>query len=75
VLASWIAMLPGSLLYVYIGAAGAQVAESAAGAGSWGKTGLQVVGLLATLAVTILVTRMARRALKEAGGAADTTAV
>ncbi len=74
VLASWVAMLPGSLLYVYIGAAGAQVAESATGAGSWGKTGMQVVGLLATLAVTLLVTRMARRALKEAGGAVETGA-
>jgi len=66
VLASWVAMIPGSLLYVYIGAAGAQVAESASGAGSWGQTALQVAGLLATLAVTILVTRIARRALKEA---------
>jgi len=74
VLASWVAMIPGSLLYVCIGAAGAQVAESASGAGSWGKTAMQVAGLLATLAVTILVTRIARRALKEAQAPEETEA-
>ncbi|MFQ5680371.1 MAG: VTT domain-containing protein [Gemmatimonadota bacterium] len=72
VLASLVAMLPGTLLYVYLGVAGAGVAEAASGAADWGKTVLQVVGLLATLAVVLLVTRVARRELKRAtadGGA------
>ena len=68
VFASWIAMLPGTLLYVYLGAASVDVAEAATGAANWGKTALQVVGLLATLAVTVLITRIARKALKEAAG-------
>ena len=66
--ASWIAMLPGTLLYVYLGAASVDVAEAATGDANWGKTALQVVGLLATLAVTVLITRIARKALKEAAG-------
>ena len=71
VLASWVAMLPGSLLYVYIGAAGAQAAEAATGAGSWGKTAAQGVGLAATLLVTVLITRVARKALREAQAESD----
>ena len=47
---------------------GVDVAEAATGAANWGKTALQVVGLLATLAVTVLITRIARKALKEAAG-------
>jgi uncharacterized membrane protein YdjX (TVP38/TMEM64 family) len=69
VLTSWVAMLPGTVLFVYLGAAGAQVADSVTGAGSWARTVLQVVGLMATLAVTVLITRVARRALREGSGA------
>lgn len=68
VLASWAAMLPGTLLYVYLGAAGAQVAEAATGAAGWGRTALQVLGLLATLGVAWMAARIARRALREAAG-------
>jgi uncharacterized membrane protein YdjX (TVP38/TMEM64 family) len=67
VLASGVAMLPGTLLYVYIGAVGAQAAQAASGAGSWGRTMIQVVGLLATIAVTVVIARIALRALKQAG--------
>jgi len=66
VLASWIAMLPGTLLYVYLGSAGAQVAQSATGAVDWGRTALQVLGLAATLAVVVIAGRIATRAVKEA---------
>ncbi len=62
--ASAVAMLPGTLLYVYIGVAGAEVAAAATGAASWGRTALQVLGLLATLAVVVLVARVARRELR-----------
>jgi uncharacterized membrane protein YdjX (TVP38/TMEM64 family) len=68
VLASWIGMMPGTLLYVYIGAAG-KVAVTAAAGGEAVKHGWQYwtflgVGFLATVTVTIWVTKIARDALK-----------
>lgn len=74
VAASWVAMLPGTLLYVYLGVAGAEVAEAATGAADWGRTALQALGLLATLGVVVVAGRIATRALREAadtGGGAD----
>ena len=66
-----IGMLPGTLLYVYSGTALGSLAEIASGArpqgGGAGKA-LLVAGLLATIAVTILITRSARRALARATG-------
>ncbi len=66
VLASWLAMLPGTLLYVYLGAAGADVAEAATGQVNWLATGLRWVGFAATVIVTGILTRIARRALARA---------
>jgi len=69
VLTSIVAMLPGTFLYVYIGAlphllqASAGAEQSAAAV--WGKRALAALGLLATLAVTVYVTRLAKRALRE----------
>lgn len=68
VLASWIGMMPGILLYVYIGTAGKAAVAAAAG-GEAGKHGWQYwtflgVGLAATVIVTIWVTKIARDALK-----------
>lgn len=68
VLASWIGMMPGTFLYVYIGAAG-KVAVTAAAGGEAVKHGWQYwaflgVGFLATVIVTIWVTKIARDALK-----------
>jgi len=64
-LASWIGMLPGTVMYVYLGSAAKNLADLAAGKVE-GGTGQQVlfgVGLLATVAVTVAVTRVAKRAL------------
>ncbi len=64
-------MLPGTLLYVYLGTVGGEAAAAAAGAGmerGTAGTALLVVGLVATVVVTTLVTRIARRALAEATG-------
>lgn len=66
VAASLVGMFPGTLLYVYIGAAGAEVAEASGGAAGWGQTALLVAGLAATAAVVVLVTRVARRELQKA---------
>jgi uncharacterized membrane protein YdjX (TVP38/TMEM64 family) len=61
-------MLPGTLLYVYYGKLAGEVARLATDAPARGAAEYAVLalGLVATLAVTTLVTRIARRALKEA---------
>jgi uncharacterized membrane protein YdjX (TVP38/TMEM64 family) len=69
VLVSWIGMIPGTFLYVYIGAA-SQVAVSAAASGQGVKHGWQYwaftsVGLAATVIVTIWITKIARDALRK----------
>ncbi|MCH8853635.1 MAG: VTT domain-containing protein [Planctomycetes bacterium] len=68
VLASWLCMLPGTFMFVYLGNIGTEGLRSAAGADR-GKTpaewALLGVGLLATLAVTVYVTRLSRKALRE----------
>lgn len=65
VLANLIGMLPGTFLYVYIGATARDaLSASAGGTGTW-ELVLRVVGLLATIAVVALVTRTARKALAQ----------
>ena len=69
VLASWIGMMPGTFLYVYIGTAGKAAVAAAAG-GEAVKHGWQYwtflsIGLAATVIVTIWVTKIARDALKK----------
>lgn len=80
VLASWIGMFPGTVMYVYLGSAVKNIADLAAGKveGGMGQTALYFVGLVATIAVTVYVTRVARRALDEAvpsTGMTESTAV
>jgi len=64
--ASWIGMMPGTIMYVYIGSLAGEVAKL----GSEGRTrtsaewALYIVGLIATIAVTIFITRIARGALR-----------
>jgi uncharacterized membrane protein YdjX (TVP38/TMEM64 family) len=68
-LASFIGMIPGSFMYVYIGSLGRSSLEAAAG-GEGVETlrlVLQIVGLAATVIVTIFITRVATKALREAG--------
>jgi uncharacterized membrane protein YdjX (TVP38/TMEM64 family) len=57
--ASWIGMLPATAMFVYLGSL-ANVAARSRTPAEWALYG---VGLLATVAVTIFVTRIARRAL------------
>ncbi len=64
--ASWVGMMPGTVMYVYIGSLAGDLAKIGAGrqsrtAAEWS---LYVVGMLATIAVTLYVTRIARRALE-----------
>lgn len=63
VLTSWIAMLPGTFMYVYIGSLGSRaVAGGETSPLEWIFRG---VGLLATVLVTIYLTRLAKRAMQE----------
>jgi len=63
VLASWIGMMPGTVMYVYIGSlAQAATGEHERTTGEWVLYG---VGLLATVVVTVFVTRVAKKALAE----------
>ncbi len=66
-LASWLGMLPGTVLYVYVGSTIGSLAELAAGdvEGGTAETVLKWVGLAVTVIVTVLITRIARQALKE----------
>ena len=66
-----IGMLPGTLLYVYSGKVVGDVAALAGGARivrGAGEYALWIVGLVATVVATTIVTRIARRALAEATG-------
>ena len=63
ILASWIGMMPGTVMYVYLGSL-ARVGASGEKK-SPAELALYGVGLLATLAVTIFITRIARRALAQ----------
>lgn len=61
-----VGMIPGTLLYVYYGKLAGDVAALAGGGAPARGTGYYVVlglGLAATLAVTTIVTRLARKAL------------
>jgi uncharacterized membrane protein YdjX (TVP38/TMEM64 family) len=63
VLGSWLGMLPGTLAYVYAGSVAANLGQALAGEARLGPSGwvLLGLGLLATITVTVLVTRLARR--------------
>ena len=66
---SAIGMIPGTLLYAYLGAIGqAGISGGASQRSNWQYV-LLGVGLVATVAVTILVSRIARNALKKSGAA------
>jgi len=66
-----VGMIPGTILYVYYGKLAGDVAALAGGAAvqkGAGYYAVLVLGLLATVVVTTLVTRTAQKALKEATG-------
>ncbi len=69
VVASFLGMLPGTLLYVYLGSlvtsASALLSGKSRGANPWAQA-LYWGGLVSTVAVTVLVTRTARKALDRA---------
>lgn len=62
-LASWIGMIPGTVMYVYLGSIGGELARGRSRTPT--EWALYAIGLAATVAVTVMVTRAARRALDE----------
>lgn len=72
VIASWIGMLPGTLMYIALGSAakGLAVLLTELGEGrvgeNLGQAAVYLIGLAATIAAVVVVTRIARRALREA---------
>ena len=71
-LGSLVGLLPVTVLYVYIGSVVGELAlgRGAAAAASPARHVLTAVGLAATIAVTVYVTRLARKALSRAAGGA-----
>ena len=65
--ASWIGMMPATVMYVYIGSLAGEIAKI--GGGERSRTpaewALYIVGLIATAAVTVYITRIARAALSK----------
>lgn len=62
-LGSWLGMIPGTILYVYLGSAAQNISEVFSGEAASGSNWLLYVGLAATLVLTILITRFATQAL------------
>ena len=68
ILASWIGMIPGTVMYVYMGSlAGnlAQLGAEAEGGPTTARWVINAVGFAATVWVTVYVTKIARAALAE----------
>ncbi len=66
-LASWIGMMPGTIMYVYIGSLAGDLANTGVerrprSSAEWA---LYIVGLIATVVVTVYITRIATAALKK----------
>jgi uncharacterized membrane protein YdjX (TVP38/TMEM64 family) len=67
-LASWIGMLPGTVMYVYLGSAARSLTDAAIGGGGSGTGGkvMFAVGLVVAIFVAVFVARIAKRAIAEA---------
>jgi len=63
--ASWVGMMPGTVMYVYIGSLAGEIAKI--GGDRYSRTSAEwafyILGLIATAAVTVYITRIARAAL------------
>lgn len=68
ILASWLGMMPGTVMYVYLGSLAKSLSAVGADCPDCERSALQwtlyAVGLVATVTVTVFITRVARRALK-----------
>lgn len=67
-LASWIGMLPGTILYVYIGSLFKSVADITGGDRTKTSTewAFYTIGLVATILVSIYITKISKKAIQQA---------
>jgi uncharacterized membrane protein YdjX (TVP38/TMEM64 family) len=65
IVGSWLGMFPATVLYVYAGSAAASLTQAVSGNVHTGTSGVALlcIGFAATIGVTVLVTRLARRRL------------
>lgn len=70
IVASWIGMLPGTIMYVLLGSAASSLAALLSGAAprSSAQFALLAIGVVAAAVVTVLVARSARRAIDQLAG-------
>jgi len=66
-LGSFLGLVPTTLAFAYLGSLGRSGAEAASGSGSTLELVLRGFGLLATIAVSVYLARLSRRALAKAG--------
>ena len=71
VLASWIGMMPGTVMYVYLGSLARAAGDRSRTPAEWS---LYSVGLAATIVITVFVTRLARAALAKRTAATPVSA-
>jgi uncharacterized membrane protein YdjX (TVP38/TMEM64 family) len=64
-LATWIGITPGTVLYVYIGSLGGNLATAGQSHRTPAQWALSIVGLAATVGVAVYASRLASRALNE----------
>jgi uncharacterized membrane protein YdjX (TVP38/TMEM64 family) len=72
-IATWIGIMPGSVLYVYLGSIGGNLAASGQSHRTPAQWALNIVGLAATLGVAIYASRLASRALNESAELGQTS--
>jgi uncharacterized membrane protein YdjX (TVP38/TMEM64 family) len=65
VIATWVGIMPASVLFVYLGSLGGNLATSGSSHQSPARWALDLVGLAATVGVAVYASRLASRALKE----------
>lgn len=65
VIATWIGIMPASVLFVYLGSIGGNLATAAQSHQSPARWVLRIIGLGATLGVAVYASRLASRALNE----------
>jgi len=65
--ASWLGMIPGTVMFVYIGSLSGDLARAASGTAGQpnAKWVLNAIGFIATVAVAVYATRIGSRALQE----------
>lgn len=67
VIGSWLGMIPGTILYVYLGSTAQDMAQILSGGVEGGaiQTVIKIIGLVATIVITVIITRIAKNALIE----------